>query len=81
MFQRNSRDYKQQIKNKIDGWDNSKRQKKSEDSDKLDKAFEILSKASANVINPEGYNECQLFANLVTKKLAKYSSEFQTNTQ
>ncbi|CAH2014730.1 unnamed protein product [Acanthoscelides obtectus] len=58
-----------------------KQQRKSEDSDKLDRAFQILSKASANANNPEGHNECQIFGNLVAKKLAKYSPELQTNTQ
>ncbi|CAH1977682.1 unnamed protein product [Acanthoscelides obtectus] len=42
---------------------------------------EILSKASANANNPEGHNECQIFGNLVAKKLAKYSPELPTNTQ
>lgn len=58
-----------------------KRQKKSEDSEKLDKAFKILSEASANASNPREQNECQIFGNLVAKKLAKYSSELQSTVQ
>lgn len=58
-----------------------KRQKKSEDSEKLDKAFKILSEASANANNLREENECQIFGNLVAKKLAKYSSELQSTVQ
>lgn len=58
-----------------------KRQKKSEDSEKLDKAFKILSEASANTCNPREQSDCQIFGNLVAKKLAKYSSELQSTIQ
>lgn len=58
-----------------------KRQKRSEDSEKLDQAFKILSEASANANNLREGNECEIFGNLVAKKLAKYSSELQSNVQ
>jgi hypothetical protein len=49
------------------------------DEDKLDEAFKILTKAStASMQEP---NECQIFGNLVAKKLQKYSAELQTTVQ
>ena len=42
----------------------------------LDKAFEILMRASESAQREE--NECQIFLNLVSKKLAKCSSELQS---
>lgn len=53
--------------------------KKRRADEKLDAAFEILTKASkAPLQNP---NECQLFGNLVAKKLEKYNNVAQTAVQ
>lgn len=56
------------------------RRKKTEDCEKLDEAFKILSRAATNHSNEE-HNECQIFGNLVAKKLTKYSSELQSTVQ
>lgn len=63
----------------------TKRQKRVESSvesdEKLDKAFNILSNAAASGNKGPEQNECQLFGNLVAKKIAKYSFELQSNVQ
>ncbi|CAG9771224.1 unnamed protein product [Ceutorhynchus assimilis] len=48
--------------------------------EKLDAAFEILTKAS-NKEPPQDPSECQIFGNLVAKKLSKYSNVAQTAVQ
>ena len=40
-----------------------------------------MSKASANANNLREENECQIIGNLVAKKLAKYSSQLQSDVQ
>ncbi|KAL1488148.1 hypothetical protein ABEB36_015106 [Hypothenemus hampei] len=59
----------------------AKRQNISEDSKKLDEAFQILTKASATASSSQEQNEFQIFGNLVAKKLAKYSPELQSTVQ
>lgn len=65
----------------IEATPSMKRQKRNEDSEKFDKAFEILSQASTKASNTQEQNECHIFGNLVAKKLAKYSPELQSTVQ
>lgn len=55
----------------------AKRYKRGTDDAKLDKAFEILTKASAQ----REEDESQAFGNLVARKIAKYSCELQSLVQ
>ncbi|KAF5292978.1 hypothetical protein FQR65_LT11095 [Abscondita terminalis] len=57
----------------------TKRQKKRDD-ERLDAAFQILTKVSASVTQKEN-NEIQIFGDLVVKKLNKYSLDLQTSVQ
>ncbi|KAK9883702.1 hypothetical protein WA026_001889 [Henosepilachna vigintioctopunctata] len=65
----------------IEATPSRKRQKRNEDSEKLDKAFKILSEASTKASNTQEQSECHIFGNLVAKKLAKYSSELQSTVE
>lgn len=53
--------------------------KRRADEARLDQAFKILKRASESA-QQEG-NECEIFGNLVAKKLAKYSSDLQSVVQ